>query len=530
MWAIRLLNGPQAGKIIPLKSGRNIIGRNSHADIQIASPGISKEHAAIEVRNGKVLIADLKSSNGTYVNGVRIQAAQTKVGDKLSLHDVLFDFVLIPESQALVSVSSQMPQIATDHPVMQQQHHHAMSNEMPQATMQKPVATDLKSKIKEYIDQVALPGVYKLSEVAEFKFVLAGFIFVFIFTVTLLSMLPMSQITQASIEKESRRRALSIARNMAQVNQQIFATGLESNLTTQNAQVEDGISEAVIISQVDGMILAPAEKAGSSPDLPFVHTARRETKEMVVQIDSKTIGASVPIAAFNPDLGAFTVKAHAIVIYDMGSLAFDDGRAFSLFIQTLVISCLIGGLIFFFMYKLIEYPIVQLNAQLDKALRDKEDNITTQIQFPAYIGLLSNVNSLLSRYVNGDQNSSGNMHLNRDQEAYNLLHLVGYPCIAINKYYQVIGLNPAFEQLTGASAHKVQNQEMSHLPDQALQKNIGELLDISKMNPSTLATSSLEFGGDSYIVSCQCFMGPDHQPEYYLVTISPSVESLGGAA
>ncbi|MBY0386503.1 FHA domain-containing protein, partial [bacterium] len=72
MWAIKILNGAQSGKIFPLQNGNNILGRSVKADVRLADNGVSKNHAQIFVTNDKVIISDLKSSNGTFVNGIQV--------------------------------------------------------------------------------------------------------------------------------------------------------------------------------------------------------------------------------------------------------------------------------------------------------------------------------------------------------------------------------------------------------------------------------------------------------------------------
>lgn len=54
--------------------GRNIVGRDSKCDIVINQPGISAEHAIVLYREGKFIIADQMSMNGTYVNNVLIES------------------------------------------------------------------------------------------------------------------------------------------------------------------------------------------------------------------------------------------------------------------------------------------------------------------------------------------------------------------------------------------------------------------------------------------------------------------------
>ena len=95
MWSVRMLSGPNVGQIFDLKLGKNIFGRGGASDCKVQSLGISKEHCEIHVYKDKIIIIDLKSSNGTFVNGVKIQNSILRVSDKISLFDVILDIILI---------------------------------------------------------------------------------------------------------------------------------------------------------------------------------------------------------------------------------------------------------------------------------------------------------------------------------------------------------------------------------------------------------------------------------------------------
>lgn len=546
MWALRILTGPQAGQIIELKLGKNVIGRSPQCDIKLISPGVSKEHTEMSVLKDKIVITDLKSSNGTYLNGIRIQNGLMRLGDKLGIHDVIVDVIPAPEVRAknphttTGAVPTPMPYYGGAAPQMPQQ----MPMGMPPQGMPQPMAAGgmapgvapapapayqqgglkgLMDKIHDYLDRVALPGVYKLPQFVELKMVLLGFVVLFIFSTTLLSMIPMVAITRASIIGESKRRAASIARTVATINQAALLQNSYSSLTTSAAETEDGVKQVLIVQQSDGMILAPATRAGTTPDLPFVHTARREMRPQSVEVDSSTIGASFPIGLFDPNTGEQSVKAHAIVLYDIGSLAFDDGRAISLFMQTLVIASLVGLIIYFFMYKLIEYPIVALNSQLDAAMREKKDNTEVNFMFPALQALIGNINSLLTRYIHGDADGGGAgaaSFINKDGEAENLIQIIGFPCVAISKEGRIIACNPAFTQVARADMGQLQGQLFKSIPDVALQKNIEGLLIKARENPRSIHTDQLEFSGHLCVLSCQA-MSSGSEPDYFVVTVSP---------
>ena len=68
--------------------GELTIGRVQGNDIVLPKGNISKRHSRIVLRDGKFIIVDLKSTNGTYVNGKRISSPQVlKEADKVYIGD-----------------------------------------------------------------------------------------------------------------------------------------------------------------------------------------------------------------------------------------------------------------------------------------------------------------------------------------------------------------------------------------------------------------------------------------------------------
>ncbi|MFQ5568281.1 MAG: FHA domain-containing protein [Rhodothermales bacterium] len=59
-------------EVFPLKEGTNRVGRQSTADVPVPHPSISRNHAVLTVREGKVLLKDSGSKNATYVQGEKL--------------------------------------------------------------------------------------------------------------------------------------------------------------------------------------------------------------------------------------------------------------------------------------------------------------------------------------------------------------------------------------------------------------------------------------------------------------------------
>ena len=83
-------SGKNQGKEIPLPGRQFIIGRGEGCQLRPASERISRKHCAIIVEEGRVIVRDLGSTNGTSVNKERIAGErELKNGDKLNVGGVL---------------------------------------------------------------------------------------------------------------------------------------------------------------------------------------------------------------------------------------------------------------------------------------------------------------------------------------------------------------------------------------------------------------------------------------------------------
>jgi len=82
-----VMTGPCAAKVFPLTAPELVVGRDPACDISLAEDSsVSRRHAKLTLEGSDLWIEDLGSTNGTYVNGVKIDS-RTKVshGDTLQI-------------------------------------------------------------------------------------------------------------------------------------------------------------------------------------------------------------------------------------------------------------------------------------------------------------------------------------------------------------------------------------------------------------------------------------------------------------
>ena len=81
-----VVGGRQAGTEIPIPGPKYLIGRGEDCQLRPQSNLVSRRHCAIVLEEGRALLQDFGSTNGTYVNGERVKDEQElKNGDRLKI-------------------------------------------------------------------------------------------------------------------------------------------------------------------------------------------------------------------------------------------------------------------------------------------------------------------------------------------------------------------------------------------------------------------------------------------------------------
>jgi EmrB/QacA subfamily drug resistance transporter len=116
---LRILSGPGAGATAAVVGGSATIGRAPECDLQVLDSEVSRLHAKVTVRDGAAAIDDLRSANGTYVDGERILARTTLApGDRIQIGEATIELT----SPVLAGVAARIvaPQVSGVREVLSQ--------------------------------------------------------------------------------------------------------------------------------------------------------------------------------------------------------------------------------------------------------------------------------------------------------------------------------------------------------------------------------------------------------------------------
>ena len=93
-FSLKVLEGTEAGKEFQVSRSRVTVGREE-GDILLGDPLVSRKHAAFEIFGcHHIVLKDLASTNGTYLNGRLIAYSKLNNGDKIKIGSTVMEAVI----------------------------------------------------------------------------------------------------------------------------------------------------------------------------------------------------------------------------------------------------------------------------------------------------------------------------------------------------------------------------------------------------------------------------------------------------
>jgi hypothetical protein len=90
-FALRMIKGVSSFGVYSLE-GAARIGRSDECEVLLADPSVSRAHAIVETIGGEPTVRDLGSTNGTFVNGERVETRTLHDGDELRFGNTRMQF------------------------------------------------------------------------------------------------------------------------------------------------------------------------------------------------------------------------------------------------------------------------------------------------------------------------------------------------------------------------------------------------------------------------------------------------------
>ncbi|MGD9645016.1 MAG: GGDEF domain-containing protein [Pirellulales bacterium] len=99
-YLIHLYPPGQGTWLLPVANRPLLLGRDPGCDLELADTGVSREHARLEPNTEGVLLVDLNSTNGTYLNDAPITRHRLDSGDRIRVGNQIFKFLASDDLEA----------------------------------------------------------------------------------------------------------------------------------------------------------------------------------------------------------------------------------------------------------------------------------------------------------------------------------------------------------------------------------------------------------------------------------------------
>jgi len=107
---LKIVAGRNAGTSVELRREGVEFGRDATCALVAEDAGVSRVHFRVEAEGDGFVVADCKSSNGTWVNGQRVKKQPLKVGDKIAAGGTIVMFLADPADAGAVDRAAAPPE------------------------------------------------------------------------------------------------------------------------------------------------------------------------------------------------------------------------------------------------------------------------------------------------------------------------------------------------------------------------------------------------------------------------------------
>lgn len=517
MYRLRVLSGPNAGEAYDLASGENYIGRHVKNAVVLPSSKVSKRHCVLVASNGELVVRDEGSANGTYVNGALVRERSIGHGDRISVGDFVLEVqqsAVAPQGTSNILPFSTQPSGST-----QTLNREAIALS-PEVLSQLP-PKDLLGRIKWGFEHYVMPFFYGALLKQEWRWIVALLLGALVIANVVLTVWPVVESGQKAVVRETAKRAVLIAREIANRSAPLFASQGDGGLRLQDSVLTQGSDvRLALVTNMDLIVVAPSDKVDSVVSSSEGSVAARAIKAFragqelpVIQVieDGNLVVAVAPVSIYQPSVVKNVVVGVAIVSLDaaLGKMAFGDlGIIYS---KSLIFGGLIAALLFLILYRLTLRPLQVLNDDVDKVLKGEMARVTHEFKWTELDSLWDVLNSALQR-IPGSVSDGSMSGIRLDAaglssaiyeliQALSALPRIGF--VWCDSEFRVREMNALFEEITGIRVDQAQGQLLSQVArDEAFSGLVSDLMArVTASGVGGRAVEEIEFSGTSYRVT-----------------------------
>jgi len=409
MYKLICISGQSSARSFILRDGENIIGRLEDSDIKIMSSGVSKKHAVLTVKGNNVTISDLGSKNGTFVNGVMVKKKELNQGDKIAIHDHVYQLVKGDIS-------------ASDIPSITDFEGRSAEEELEYKAGPRSQTPGFRGNVDHFLETTIMPFFEALMKRYSVSSIITVLVVSVIAAIVLIVSLPVVQFDSLVLDRETSQRAAYLTTLLAEQNKDTI--GAESSDPPSIKAVEDiiGVKWAVI-TDVDGRVLAPGDRAGETIPVDrikkIVEGKAGEFKGVTKSgeaykspVDMYPMGGgrylvTAPVKTYLADQDRIEYIGFAVLEFETGAVRQSMKGAWQRILVGMAIACFIGFIFSMLLSKFFSYPFIKIYDEVDLAMKGESKRVNFTFGSKDGKELIELVNILIRKSRRASAKASG---------------------------------------------------------------------------------------------------------------------------
>ena len=432
MIKVRIVAGPQTGRLFDLVEGQNFIGRQDGNQLVLPSTQISRRHACLTMADGRLFLEDLSSANGTYVNGARVQKVELRQGSRIQLGEFQLEAVFPgqpvhqPGMQPRVAPAPQQQQMPAhmmpNQQQLQQQQMQMQMHGMPPHMQQPQQMQGMQPQMPQQMPGMSQAGssapsmgsappdslfwkLYRPMAAIPWRAQVLLLLLVMVGLNIGLVVKPILETQEEAVSQEALKRASTLVLSLAMKNGEFVKTQNETLYDTASFLRNEGVTDALLLNR-DGSILSPPSQRGKQQRNGVMSQVTSAKSGEVVMLEENSVipdGAAgtwhlaTSMQVWNNDSARYETVGYAYLVFKADQV----GQAST---SRLVKTALYGGMITLmavFVGLLITAmtarPIASVHEDGELALRGDGTVVRSRVKFPELEELAWTLNRAVER-------------------------------------------------------------------------------------------------------------------------------------
>ena len=513
MYKLVVIAGKLRGKEFELQEGENILGRDSECDIPLSIDGVSSRHVSITVTGDTCYATDLKSVNGTFLNGKLLKRGTVKNGDKLALPDTIFQVVFVRENKIIIKKKS----VEETH----DEDDYIKGGRPPKF---------LPQKLLWFFRYKIMPFLHGINEEYEWKILLGILLSIFVVITVTATIFPVLRDSRRLLLNEVAERGANYVGEIVRANGQALRKNKLEKLDTEFLDREKSVKEYRLYD-LEGRIIRPNELINEYISLPFFvnvksfyEKIRYQDKLYIKELSNGVIGVGKLIMAYNPKLGKNQPLGIIALKFSPASLQLEEAFGRKAYVESLITTILAAIIFFLMVYYLTLRPLEEMKFQLEDAMAGNRKELDGRWLMMELNPLRGSLNTLLQKTRELGNDGDDEFVEEESDEEYTFklgefLKGAGAPSIVLDSGKNVSFINMLAEDLTGIRENSSQGANILEVArEKGFAATIIELCDNSASDGGNNTQGEYELGGNNYIIHVSALMGKDNFAKAFYIT------------